>query len=564
MRNRVISEQSISQPNLSEYLNLFINSGCLTDYTWFTPDTPQTPKRTKKGKYVITGKNTKGNPIWFYAPEPGVEYGIYVSPKTNEKKKWKCSKIKDKYIDTMVSGDTSFTKTRPEQYLIDNGTYEAIDLNSKNPTIFPIKGLDVIYKKVGGTSKKIEQQSNIEAMLNKIGYTLQEPDVTSPEYNTKRNLKNLLSGKYYDYYKQFNFGDSDVFIWKTAKTGDETEVETSTEEGGDTEFTIDSAKKLLSTIKNSELDKKSCKKFIKLLTFLRKTKPNVSDADLILLKDNVYKCRKEGKTYLSGIFGIQDEFDSLATDFSRWGLGEYLKDRGLNENRKNSLKKLINENLRKKKTNLITEDVIIKNRLQILQETRKPNTDKELDKFFDNVINEIHFFNSQDYSPKLIEEGLFDMFQGFFGNSSEGILQHFKERIAEWLLKLIGVDPTTWIGTVISVSIGNLNLSDVSQLTNCSFLTKFLTKDIVEAIIKKFQHGDDNPAGEKFGQFFDVLRNIMVETLESSQLGIKIETKLSELICPGLSKIGSKMDKLGADMKTKALKGATQVKKLTT
>ena len=96
------------------------------------------------------------------------------------------------------------------------------------------------------------------------------------------------------------------------------------------------------------------------------------------------------------------------------------------------------------------------------------------------------------------------------------------------------------------------------------FLTKFLTKDIVEAIIKKFQHGDDNPAGEKFGQFFDVLRNIMVETLESSQLGIKIETKLSELICPGLSKIGSKMDKLGADMKTKALKGATQVKKLTT
>ena len=144
------------------------------------------------------------------------------------------------------------------------------------------------------------------------------------------------------------------------------------------------------------------------------------------------------------------------------------------------------------------------------------------------------------------------MFQGFFGKSSEGILQHFKERIAEFLLDALGVNTESWIGSLITVSIGNLNLSDVSQLTNCSFLTKFLTKDIVEAIIKKFQHEDRNPNGN-FGQFFDVLRNIMVETLESSSLGMKVETKLSEMICPALSKISSKMDKVGNEMKTKAL-----------
>ena len=144
------------------------------------------------------------------------------------------------------------------------------------------------------------------------------------------------------------------------------------------------------------------------------------------------------------------------------------------------------------------------------------------------------------------------MFQGFFGKSSEGILQHFKERIAEFVLGIIGVAPDSWVGSIISVSVGNLNLSDVSQLTNCSFLTKFLTKDIVEGIIKKFQHEDRNPNGN-FGQFFDVLRNIMVETLESSALGIKVETKLSEMICPALSKVSSKMEKIGGEMKTKAL-----------
>jgi hypothetical protein len=118
---------------------------------------------------------------------------------------------------------------------------------------------------------------------------------------------------------------------------------------------------------------------------------------------------------------------------------------------------------------------------------RKYKTKKEFNRLFDDVINEIHFFNEQDYSPTLIEEGLFDMFQGFFGKSSEGILQHFKERIAEFVLGIIGVSPDSWVGSIISVSIGNLNLSDVSQLTNCSFLTKFLTtscKDSVSCVFK--------------------------------------------------------------------------------
>ena len=547
MNRKIVSEQSMLQPSSTEYLELFISAACFSNFTWFTPDTPTTPKKTKKGKYVLTGTNTNtGNPIWFYSPEPGVDYGVYVSPKTNQSKKWKCKKIKDNYIEGMVGSDTSYTVSRPSQNLIDNETFKSIDLNTLNSTIFPIKNQDFIYKRIGGTNKKIEQQSKIEAMLRGIGYTLTEPDVTSPEWGTKRNLKNLLSGKYYKYYKSFNRGDEDVFVWKKAD-----EAETDVENSDETEsLTPESAKQIMATIKNNEINKKSCRKYIKLLTYLRKTKANVSDKELIQLKDNVYQCRKQNVGFMSGVFGIQDEFDSLAGDFGYYGLGEYLKDKNLNESV--NLKSLINESLRKKKTSSITENVIIKNRLQVLQESPKPKNKKEFNRFFDDVINEIHFFNEQDYSPTLIEEGLFDMFQGFFGKSSEGILQHFKERISEFVLGIIGVAPDSWVGSIISVSVGNLNLSDVSQLTNCSFLTKFLTKDIVEGIIKKFQHEDRNPNGN-FGQFFDVLRNIMVETLESSALGIKVETKLSEMICPALSKVSSKMEKIGGEMKTKAL-----------
>ena len=553
MNRKIVNEQSLPQPSSPEYLELFLSANCFDDYSWFTPDTPTVPKRTKKGKYVLTGKNVKtGNPIWFYSPEPGVDYGVYVSPKTNQKMKWKCKKIKDTYIEGMVSGDSSYTVNRPSQNLIDNDTYKAIDLTTLNATIFPVKNQDFIYKKIGGTNKKIEQQSNIETMLNGIGYTLTEPDVTSPEWGTKRNLKNLLSGKYYKYYKSFNRGDEDVFVWKTAEQPESEDSTTTGEDGTPQELTAATAKDIMATIKNKEITKKSCRSFIKLLTFLRKTKANISDKELIQLKDNVYQCRKQKIGFMSGIFGIQDEFDSLASDFGYYGLGEYLKDRTLNETKTVVLKSLINESLRKKKTSSITENVIIKNRLQVLQESPKPKTKKEFNRFFDDVINEIHFFNEQNYSPTLIEEGLFDMFQGFFGKSSEGILQHFKERIAEFLLGILGVDKTSWVGSLISVSIGNLNLSDVSQLTNCSFLTKFLAKDIVEAIIKKFQHEDENPNGN-FGQFFDVLRNIMVETLESSPLGIKVETKLSEMICPALSKVSTKMEKIGGEMKTNAL-----------
>ena len=350
MNRKIVNEESLPQPSSPEYLELFLSANCFDDYSWFTPDTPTVPKRTKKGKFVLTGKNTNtGNPIWFYSPEPGVDYGLYVSPKTNQKMKWKCKKIKDKYIEGMVSGDSSYTTNRPSQNLIDNDTFKAIDLNTLNSTIFPVKNQDFIYKKIGGTNKKIEQQSNIETMLNGIGYTLTEPDVTSPEWNTKRNLKNILSGKYYKYYQSFNRGDEDVFVWKTAEQP-ESEVTTTTgEEGTGTELNASSAKAIMTSIKKKEINKKTCRSYIKLLTYLRKTKANISDKDLIQLKDNVYQCRKQNVGFMSGIFGVQDEFDSLAGDFGYYGLGEYLKDRGLNENRESALKSLINESLRKKK-----------------------------------------------------------------------------------------------------------------------------------------------------------------------------------------------------------------------
>jgi hypothetical protein len=99
--------------------------------------------------------------------------------------------------------------------------------------------------------------------------------------------------------------------------------------------------------------------------------------------------------------------------------------------------------------------------------------------------------------------------------------------------------------------VGNLPLTELHNLTNCSFVSKMLAKDIAEGAINKIK----NEQGLK-GPGYDILRNAMTEMAEQSSFGQSIEHKISDYICPKLQGLTGKLGDVTKTIKSNALKSA--------
>jgi hypothetical protein len=160
------------------------------------------------------------------------------------------------------------------------------------------------------------------------------------------------------------------------------------------------------------------------------------------------------------------------------------------------------------------------------------------------------YLNSQGFDKQIIEEGFFDIISGIFGKSGDAVLQTFKEYVAKWLIKnLTPLDPQGWIAGIIVKSIGNVNLTEIPKLiSDCNFLSKTLSKAVVEESIDRMK----NMAGLE-GEFYNVLRNAIVQSLEDTDLGKKVETSLGSFICPLLGGVKQKMEVAADTMKEKVM-----------
>lgn len=231
-----------------------------------------------------------------------------------------------------------------------------------------------------------------------------------------------------------------------------------------------------------------------------------------------------------------------------------LSQSNVRENRDLRIKNLLRESLleikEQKKKTLLEESKIVKGRLQFIFENSNLKTKKQKSKFCNELLSEMIYLNSQGYDRQVINEQFFDMLKGLFGNTGESILQYFKEYLADWLISsLTPLDPNGWVGGVISKTIGNTPIGDIPKLvTDCNFTTKILSKSIAEEAIDQLKQR----AGME-GAFFDVLRNAVVESLEDSDLGQKIEGALGSVLCPMLSKVSGKMSDAADTMKKGAL-----------
>jgi len=548
---------------LNEQVNMTeaFNAGCFNaeKYPWFTVDSGKQPKKTTQGKLVVTGKNSKGDPVWFYEMNQGETTGVYQNRTTGASKRWSCDvagikssqtsaankTAQDKFITDFIADNQNYSNEDKSEY--EQGVkYTKVDASTLPGanTIFK-PGERFIFKRTGSANIKIEQQPKIESALNSVGYTLTQPAVTQPEYDQKIDIRNLMGGKYGQYYKILGGTGEPMWVWPM--------------EGGTYKASKEDVKDILQRAKEGQLSKQDCRKSIKALDKLRRQNAQLPDEDLLKLTNTVWKCYKENKDFMSGKFGVEDELRNLLSDSSKYGIRKFVENertqqQGMRESEVR-LGKLIKEHLTlasiQKKKSILTEGEIIKSRLSILTEGDKPKTKKELGKLFDNLISETAYLHNQGFDEKIINEGFLDIIKGLFGNASTSIFSYFKEHLAKWLLERFfpSVDTNSWMGNLIITTIGNVPLTEIHNLTNCSYVSRILTKSIVESMANKVK----NEQGLT-GPGYDILRNATFEMIEDSSFGQKVEQKISDFICPKLQQITSKLGVMGDNMKSGALK----------
>lgn len=331
---------------------------------------------------------------------------------------------------------------------------------------------------------------------------------------------------------------------------------------------------LTSTLTSMEINYSACTQTINKLYGAIKREPGaidkISPDDLPKEKLQVYRCAQNssvtGKLRNLKVFGLRtpplEKLNTILNDSTMYGVNPLLKSLRQNvqtESKDRVLKNIVRENLIKyklqKKDNLIVEErKIVKQRFDIFKSNSKPSKQTQI-KFFQEIIQESVILQKQGFDQKVISEGIFDIFSGLFGKQGgESVLQTFKEYIIGFIIKkLTPLDPDGWMGTAIKVSLADIDIADIPKLTNCNFLVERLAKSLPEVILAKFISEHTKDFGSLSKGALDVLRNSFSEGFSSLEFMNSIKTGLSSLICPGLSKISTKLDEKGDSLVQKAM-----------
>ena len=541
MKNKkIILEQSNPQ---KFDLTQSVKYKCFDAYnTWFDIDPGIQPKKTTSGISVVSGKNKKGETVFFY------ENGVVKNLVTKLQKKWSCSQVdsmnqnqtKNSVILSnfgLTSNDAEKAKqtTTTLQGLIERGAVSDIFQKWNEVLTNVFQDTTLLKKKVGKDNKDIDWSLPAKTSDLQIKY-----DTTSPkQLNSEYGWKNVL-----------------IYLPQAA-------METPTN--------VD-----------VNLDPTTCDTILK--TYLKSafqySYNNVpARPDVLKMQGQINSCYGSGmynsftgitKNDYPGVPNDRNPFklfrNNLRFEFIvkllRGDKNKYLSSPSpylfhiggiKNESVQNELKTMIKESLyqssKLKKQNLITESNIIQNRTKFLIEGRTLKTESQRNKFFNEILIESNYLNSQGFGEQLINEQFWDALKGLFGTGAEGTFQYFKEYLAKQLItKLTPLDTDGWIGGVVIKAIGNVGLTDVGKLTNCNFLVPVLTKSIVEEAADKIKKSVGMT-----GPFYDILRNSLAEMVEDSEFGQSIERNLSTLICPLLGGVKSKIETATDKMKEKVL-----------
>ncbi len=221
------------------------------------------------------------------------------------------------------------------------------------------------------------------------------------------------------------------------------------------------------------------------------------------------------------------------------------------ENLRKAVRRKIVETKNSKK-NLIKEDLIIRNRLNLIAEGNPLRTKRDYRRFADNLLSEVFYMNSQGYNKTLISEGLWDFITGLFSNTGTGVVEYVKERFANYVLSYMGL-PDGFLKNAIGIWFANVPITELfSMLSDCPKLVKSLSDALAEAYADKL-------ADEKLGDsaFYDTLRNVLFAQIKEGRFDDIIGNVLSAIICPLLRGMAPKMADIQDALRDGAIGGVS-------
>lgn len=227
---------------------------------------------------------------------------------------------------------------------------------------------------------------------------------------------------------------------------------------------------------------------------------------------------------------------------------------GLNESTDLTIKNVIKENLNKVKSEKLrtysAESKIIKNRASIIVESPIINTKPQQKRLFNDILTESIYLNSQGFSKHIIQEQFFNTLKGFFDKEDhDSIFDTFKEYMGEWLVsKLTPLHPDGWMSKSIISSIDDVKINDIEKLLDCSYLTKSISKSIIDGSVGKLEKDNDLDGG-----LYDMVRNNLFDYVNGNDFLNKLESDITKILCPLLNGITEKLENAHDEIREKAM-----------
>jgi len=172
---------------------------------------------------------------------------------------------------------------------------------------------------------------------------------------------------------------------------------------------------------------------------------------------------------------------------------------------------------------------------------------------FENATQEEKFEAFKNETISLLEHGYSDIILGEALNNHTSLLTEIelgtgsfswiREGIWGWVLGFLGIDKGP-LRQALVISLGNVPFTDIPKLFKCDYLVSVLSEGVKEYLLYKvtdmFQQGEP-------GKMMNLVRNVVGDTVQSTEMNKRIEKYLKETVCGALGGKKEQVNKLFND-----------------
>lgn len=207
-----------------------------------------------------------------------------------------------------------------------------------------------------------------------------------------------------------------------------------------------------------------------------------------------------------------------------------------------SIKKILKDKLietKEKKSNLLQESNIVKNRFNFILESSQLKTKKHLKNVFEKTLIEAVNLHEQGFSEKIISEnleGVFTILNTVFKGKDDDIKREFRDTGVNMVLSSLNLDDSSDMKMHIEKALKSTDSKDVTKLLTDY---KFLSDKLAEASVNAFVEHLSQEIGE---EFMDVVNSSIKEVIRSSDLKDKISDRTTRFTRPLIDRINQKLE----------------------